>query len=51
MDGFKWRNDKFNFHEELIKSYGKNRVKECIFEVNVDYPKELQKAHSELPFL
>ena len=51
VNGFKWRNYKFNFYEDFIQRYYENRDKRYIFEVNVDYPRELQKAHKEIPFL
>ena len=44
--GFKWRNHKFNFYEEI--SQKKN---EYMLELDVEYTKELQKAHNYLPFL
>ena len=51
VDGLKWRNDKFSFYEGFIKSYDDNSDKGHIFEVDADYPKEIQKACSNLPFL
>ena len=51
VDVFKWRNKKFNFFKDFIQSYDENSNKGCILEVDVDYRQELQKAHSDLPFL
>lgn len=34
----------------LLKKYDENSDKRYIFEVVVDYLKELQKAHNNLPF-
>ena len=49
--GFKWRNDKFILYEDIIQRYDKNREKEYILELDVEYTKELQKAHNYLSFL
>ena len=46
VDSFKWGNDKFNFFEGFIETFGENSDKEHIFEVVVDYPKK-QKIHSK----
>ena len=43
VGGFRWRNDKFNFYEDFIQSYGENSDKGSILEVDVEYPKELKK--------
>ena len=50
-NGFKWRNDTFNFYEDLTQNYNESSDKGYIFKVNFDYPKELQKSHSDLAFL
>ena len=54
VNGFKWldtseTSNKIN--EEFIKNYNENENKDCIFEVDVKYPKRLHKLHSDLPFL
>ena len=46
-----WRYDKFNFYEDFTKEYVENSDKVYIVEVDADYPKEIQKAHSDQPFL
>ena len=51
VDGFKQRNDKFNFYEDFIQSYDENSDKAWILEVDAEYPKELKKSHNDLRFL
>ena len=48
--GFKWIADVSKFTEEFIVNYA-NGDDGYILEVDVEYPKELQKLHNELPFL
>ena len=53
VDGFKWVEEDHlsNFNESFIKSYDENSDKGYILEVDVEYPKNLHKLHSDLPFL
>ena len=46
---FKRRKNLFRFIEEFIQTYDENSDKGYILEVDIDYPKELQKACSGLP--
>ena len=39
------------FTDEFIKNYDKNSDKGYILEVDAEYPKDLHKLHSDLPFL
>ena len=39
------------FNEDFIKNYNEDNDKGYIFEVNVEYPKNLNDLHSDLPFL
>ena len=48
---FKWVDDLSIFTEDFIKNYDENSNKGYIFEVDVEYPKNLHKLHSDLPFL
>ena len=52
-DGFKWveKDDLSNFNDSFIKSYDENSNKGYILEVDVEYPKNLHKLHSDFPFL
>ena len=53
VNNFKWvkKDDISNFNENFIKNYDKNSDKGYILEVDVEYPKNLDKLHSDLPFL
>ena len=41
----------FKFDEIFIKDYVEDGDKGYIFEVDVEYPKDLHDLHSDLPFL
>ena len=53
VDRFKWieKDDLSRFDKIFIKSYDENNDKEYILEADVEYPKNLHKLHSDLPFL
>ena len=51
VDGFKWMKDLSKIDEDFIKNYDENSDKGYMFEVNVEYPKNLHHLHSDLPFL
>ena len=53
VDDFKWieKDNLSKFDEKFIKYYDGNSDKRCILEVDVEYPKNLHKLHSDLSFL
>ena len=51
VDCFKWKENMLKFNKGFIKNYDKDSDKGCIFELNVEYPKNLHDLHSDLPFL
>ena len=53
VGGFKWikKDDLSKFDTKFITNYDENSDKEYILEVDVDYPKNLHKLHSDLSFL
>ena len=53
VDGFKWieENNLPKFNESFIKNYDENSDKGYFLEVDVGYPKNFHKLHSDLPFL
>ena len=53
VDNFKWieKDDLLKFDENFIKNYDENNDKGYILEVDIEYPKNLRKLHSDLPFL
>ena len=51
IDSFKWVKDLSKFNESFIKNYDENSDKGYFLEVDVEYPKNLHKLHSDLPFL
>ena len=51
VNGFKWIKKVSRFDENFIKNYNEDSNKGCIFEVDVEYPKNLLNLHGDLPFL
>ena len=53
VGNFKWikKVDLSNLNEDFIKSYDENSGKGYILEIDPEYPKNLHKLHSDLPFL
>ena len=51
VSGFKWANDLSKYTKNFIKNYDENSNRGCIFEVDIEYPKELWSHHKDLPFL
>ena len=51
VDGFDRIKDLSKIDEDFIKSYDKDSDKGYIFELDVEYPKNLHDLHSDLPFL
>ena len=51
VSDFKWIDSLSIFTEDFIKNYDENSDEGYIFEVDVEYPRNLHKLHSNLPFL
>ena len=51
VNGFKWIEDVSKIDEDFIKNYDEDCDKGYILEAGVEYPKNLQDLHSDLPFL
>ena len=51
VDGFKWVDDLSIFTEDFIKNYDQEDDAGYFFVVDVEYPKNLRKLNSDLPFL
>ena len=51
VDDFKWVDDLSIFTEDFIKNYDEEDYAGYFFVVDVEYPKNLRKLHSDLPFL
>ena len=50
LNGYKWA-DKAIFTDDFIKNYDDKGDKGFLHEVDIEYPKELLRAHKDLPFL
>ena len=46
---FEWIKDTYQFNEDFIKNYNKERDKEYFFEVNAQYTEQLRELHKDLP--
>ena len=51
VDGFKFVKDVSKIDEDFIKNYNEDSDKGYIFDVVVEYLKNLHDLHSDLPFL
>ena len=51
VDGFKWKKNMLKFNESVIKKYNEDSDKGYIFEVDVEYLKNVHDLHNDLPFL
>ena len=53
IGNFEWieKDDKSKFDEKFINDYDENSDKGYILELDVEYPNNLHKLHSDLPFL
>ena len=49
VDGFKWKRNMLKCNEDFIKNYEEKSGKGYIFEVDVEYPKNLHDLCSDLP--
>ena len=53
VDGFEWIQEDglSKLNKSFIKNYDENSDEGYILEADVEYPKNLHKLHSDLPFL
>ena len=51
VNGFEWMEQLSEFNERFMKNYDENIDKGYIFEVDVEYPKNLFNLHKYFPFL
>ena len=51
VNGFKWIKKLSKFNKNFIKNYDENSNKRYVFEVDVEYPKNLFNIHKDLSFL
>ena len=51
IKGFKWMVDISGIDENFVKSYNENSGKGYVLKEDIDYPRELQNLHCDLPFL
>ena len=51
VDGFKWKKNMLKFNEDFLRNYDEDSDKGYILELDAEYPKNLHKLHSDLPFL
>ena len=51
VSGFKYIDDISIFTEDFIKNYDEDSDKGYIFVIDVEYPRNLHKLHTDLPFL
>ena len=51
VNGFKWNKNTSKFNKNVIRNYDENSNKGHIFEVDIEYPKNLHNLHNDLPFL
>ena len=51
VSGFKWIKKLSKFNKDFIKNHNEKSNKGSIFEVDVEYLKNLFNLHSKLPFL
>ena len=51
VNGFKWVKNKSKIYKDFMKNYDEYRDKGYILEVDIKYPRNLCKLHSDLPFL
>ena len=51
VDGFEWVEDLSVIDEDFIKNYDEDSDVGYIIEADIEYPKDLQSLHSDLPFL
>ena len=51
INGFKWVTKLDKFNEDFIKNYNEDGDVGYFLDIDIEYPKNLHKMHSDLPFL
>ena len=51
VNGFKWVTKLDKFNEDFIKNYNEDGDVGYFLDIDIEYPKNLHKMHSDLPFL
>ena len=51
VSDFKWVDDLSICTKDFLKNYNENSDERYLFEVDIEYPKNIHKLHSDLPFL
>ena len=51
VDGLKWVENTSQYNKDFVEQYNEDSDEGYFFEVDVQYPKNLDNLHKDLPFL